>query len=284
MAREEKIKCTCCCEDKRPRDFYKSASELNKATGKMSICKDCLADRFNKLLNYYEGDIKSALRHLLMNIDAYYSDEIFIECSKKDDINFLGEYFRLLARKDTRDKTSSNNLIDSTEENKKIIIDHEFIDNDIIEFWGEGYDSKEYVKLEKKYKKYTDHYPSETLQEQEIIRQLCELEVMKDKCRLSGDKNGYDKISTQIRKTMDDLNILPSKMQKYGEDKNITIGKLIEVIEKEEPIPDIHPEFEDIDKFKWMLDRYFINPFKKVFGLDSNLSYEDVENETYDKK
>ena len=93
MAREEKIKCTCCCEDKRPRDFYKSASELNKATGKMSICKDCLADRFNKLLNYYEGDIKSALRHLLMNIDAYYSDEIFIECSKKDDINFLGEYF-----------------------------------------------------------------------------------------------------------------------------------------------------------------------------------------------
>ena len=31
-----------------------------------------------------------------------------------------------------------------------------------------------------------------------------------------------------------------------------------------------------------MLDRYFINPFKKVFGLDSNLSYEDVENETYE--
>ena len=105
---------------------------------------------------------------------------------------------------------------------------------------------------------------------------------MRENCRRNGKTSEYDKVTTQIRKSMDDLNVLPSKMQKYGEDKNMTIGKLIEMIEKEEPIPDVHPEFEDVDKFKWMLDRYFINPFKKVFGLDSNLSYEDVENETYE--
>ena len=76
------------------------------------------------------------------------------------------------------------------------------------------------------------------------------------------------------------INEVETKIDTILRKKFDLVSKCIEVIEtytgKE--------EFEDIDKFKWMLDRYFINPFKKVFGLDSNLSYEDVENETYDKK
>ena len=279
----EKIKCTCCGKEQRLSEYYKSASKMyTNNNEKIPICKSCMKDRYTQLLNYYNGDAKLSLKHLCLNLDIFFFEKLFIECSAKDDVDMIGEYMRLLSRKETKDKTSVDNLMIDESENKKIAIGNELVDEEIIDFWGEGYSSKEYIRLEKKYKKYTKHYPSESLQEQEIIKSLCELEIMKENCRLSGDKNGYNKVNTQIRKSMDDLNVLPSKMQKYGEDKNITIGKLIETIEKEEPIPDIHPEFEDIDKIKWMLDRYFINPFKKVFGLDDNLSYEDVENDTYE--
>ena len=210
----------------------------------------------------------------------FYDEQLYLSCCGKD--NFVGEYMRLLATKDRRDKTSLNNSVHDNREMNEIALDDGIITEEIVDFWGEGFSAKEYMRLERKYKKYTKHYPSESLQEQEIIKNLCELEIMRENCRRNGKTSEYDKVTTQIRKSMDDLNVLPSKMQKYGEDKNMTIGKLIEMIEKEEPIPDVHPEFEDVDKFKWMLDRYFINPFKKVFGLDSNLSYEDVENETYE--
>ena len=68
---------------------------------------------------------------------------------------------------------------------------------------------------------------------------------------MRNDKNGMDKITTQIRKTMEDLNVLPSKMQKYGNSDKITPGQLILEVETKEPIPDKHPEFNDVDKIEW---------------------------------
>jgi hypothetical protein len=53
------------------------------------------------------------------------------------------------------------------------------ISMDLIDFWGEGYSAREYTRLEK----YSEHYPNKRLQEQEIIKQLCELEIMKENCR-----------------------------------------------------------------------------------------------------
>lgn len=281
MARKaEKIICNCCSKELRVSEFYKSNSKLNLVTGKLPICKSCLQDRYNELLTIYEGNSNDAWRHICFNLDIFYDENLYIECSSKD--NFIGEYFRLLSTKDRKDKTSLNNTLKNGDVND-IALEDGVINSELIDFWGEGYSASEYNRLERKYKKYTKHYPSEKLQEQEIIRNLCELEMMRENCRISGDKTGYDKVNTQIRKSMDDLNVLPSKMQKYGEDKNLTIGKLIETIEKEEPIPDVHPEFDDIDKIKWMLDRYFINPFKKVFGLDNTIDYEKMENDTYEE-
>ncbi len=281
--KEEKNRVCTCCNRSLPlvRDFYKSASKLYN--NRMPICKSCVNDRFKELLNYYEGDTESALMHLCYNLDVFYSEQLFYDCTAKDKANFLGEYFRRVnCEKATKNLTSANNHVGNSS-SRIISVDDDFIDEKIIDFWGEGYSSKEYAKLEKKYKKYTEHYPSDTLQEQEIIRSLCELEVMKEQCVMRNDKNGMDKITTQIRKTMEDLNVLPSKMQKYGNSDKITPGQLILEVETKEPIPDKHPEFNDVDKIEWWVERYLARPIRLFFGLETgDITYKDVENDKYE--
>ena len=282
MARKiEKKICTCCGKELQLKEFYKSSSELY-TDGKLPICKECFNERFSKLLNLYDGKINDAWKHLCYNLDMFYDEQLYLSCCGKD--NFVGEYMRLLATKDRRDKTSLNNSVHDNREMNEIALDDGIITEEIVDFWGEGFSAKEYMRLERKYKKYTKHDPSESLQEQEIIKNLCELEIMRENCRRNGKTSEYDKVTTQIRKSMDDLNVLPSKMQKYGEDDDVVPGVLIYKIERHEPIPDKHEEFNDVDKIKWLVDRYLARPLRLFFGMEQgDLTYEDVKDEKYEK-
>lgn len=260
----EKKSCTKCGESKRLGDFYKSNSELN-SDGKTSICKQCVQDRYETLLTIYEGKSMSAFKHLLFNLDEFFSEELYNECVMKDGTKFIGEYFKVVNRdKNYRENTSLNNTLESNE-TKDVQLEDGVISEDLIDKWGEGYTTSEYRKLERKYKIYSEHYPNKRLQEQEILKQLVELDVMKEKCRVGGDKNGYDKISTQIRKTMEDLNVLPK--QSADDEDQLTLGKIIKMIEEEEPIPETNEEFDDVNKIEFVMEKYFIKPFKQVLGL-----------------
>ena len=263
MARKiEKKICTCCGKELQLKEFYKSASTMYD--GKLPICKNCLADRFNQLLANYEGKINQAGKHICYNLDLFYDEGLYLECASKD--NFVGEYMRLLATKNRRDKTSLNNLIVEGEI-KEISLDDGIVTEELVDFWGEGYTASEYRKLEKKYKMYSDHYPNKKLQEQEMIKQLCELDLMKESCRRSGDKNGYDKICTQIRKAMDDLRILPK--QTGDDDEDFNVGHIAELIEYYEPIPMTTKEFDDVNHIEEYIERFMKKPFRRVFGLEN---------------
>ena len=273
MAKVEKKICTKCGDEKRLGDFYKSNSELN-SDGKLQICKDCVANRYDKLLTIYEGKSMSAFKHLLTNLDEFFSEELYNECVMKDGTKFIGEYFKVVNRdKNYREKTSLNNTLESNE-TKDIQLEDGVISQEMIDFWGLGYKASEYMKLSNKYKMYSEHYPSKRLQEQEILKQLAELDLMKEQCRILGDRNGYDKISTQIRRTMEDLNVLPK--QSAEEEEQLTLGNIIKMIEYEEPIPTTSPEFDDVNKIEKIMEKYFITPFKRVLGL-KNKNLGDID-------
>ena len=264
LVRIEKKKCLKCNTDKRIGEFYKSNSNLNN-DGKLPICKDCIQDRYNDLLSVYNGKSLNAFKHLLFNLDEFFSEKLYNECISTSGTKFIGEYFKVVNRdKNYRDKTSLNNTLESNE-SKDIHIDDGIVSEELVDKWGEGYNSSEYAKLERRYKTYSEHYPNKRLQEQEILKQLAELDLMKEKCRINGDNTGYDKISTQIRKTMEDLNVLPK--QSMDEDEELTLGKIIKMIEYEEPIPMTSSEFDDVNNIEHIMNTYFITPFKRVLGL-----------------
>lgn len=272
----DKMTCLCCDKEKLPnRDFYKSSSLLYAhAHGRIPICKDCVSDRYNQLLTLNQGNSMKSFKHLLFNLDVYFSEELYNECVMKDGTKFIGEYFKVVNRdKNYRENTSLNNTLESNETKDIQLEDGNIVNESLVDKWGEGYTASEYRKLERKYKVFSEHYPNKRLQEQEILKQLAELDVMKEKCRISGDKNGYDKISTQIRKTMEDLNVLPK--QSADEEEQLTLGNIIKMIEYEEPIPMTSPEFDDVNKIEKIMDKYFITPFKRVLGL-KNKDFGDI--------
>lgn len=267
---KNKLKCFSCGETKVLKEFYRSSSMIYQHEGKMLVCKSCIKKRYEKLLSLYKGDKLNAFKHTLLNFDVYFDIDLYNLCISKED-NFLGEYFRLLSTKERKYKTSLDNIINSESSSEGELKD------ELVDFWGEGYNYKDYLSLERKYKNYIRYYPSETMQEKQIIKTLCELEVQKANSIIKRDINEQLKINDQISKKMAELDVIPSKAKKYSEDKDLVVGKLIEMIEKEEPIPDVHEEFNDVDRILYWLNRYFIKPFKKVFNLEPAVYTEEDE-------
>ena len=273
----KKIKCTCCgIEKTNTREFYASSSYLYRDIGRIPICKSCVEEKYNVIANKFKDKKISAMK-IFQSIDVYFDEELFDSTIIKypDDNKWIGEYMRIInSNAKYKGKTSEDNIeveisivknIDN-EEN----VENE-IDDDLIDKWGEGYSEKEYNRLEKRYKKYYKNYPSEKLQQQVIIMSICKLELEQEKCRINENYQQYANLDKQISTKMAELDVIPSKQKKYGEDKNLVYGALIGVYEENDPIPETLDIFIDVDKFKYMLDRYFIKPFKKVFGLDKNI-------------
>ena len=109
------------------------------------------------------------------------------------------------------------------------------------------------------------------------------LEVLRERAVVKNDQKDFKALTDQISKRMEELNVLPSKMSKYGEDDNLSYGNLIAIIEKNEPIPDVHEEYNDVDKIKWWLNRYFLNPIKKLMNNDSS-PYTEEDEKPYEEQ
>lgn len=270
----KKIKCTCCgIEKTNTREFYASSSYLYKDIGRIPICKSCVEEKYNVIANKFKDKKISAMK-IFQSIDVYFDEELFDSTISKypDDNKWIGEYMRIInSNAKYKGKTSEDNIEVEISIVKNIDNEENEIDDDLIDKWGEGYSEKEYNRLEKRYKKYYKNYPSEKLQQQVIIMSICKLELEQEKCRINENYQQYANLDKQISTKMGELDVIPSKQKKYGEDKNLVYGALIGVYEENDPIPEPLDIFIDVDGFKKMLDRYFIKPFKKVFGLDKNI-------------
>lgn len=268
-----KIVCTQCHSEKDAKEFYRSYSDMYGGLRKLPLCKTCLEKRFVKLLNLYQGNTKGAFKHLMLNLDVYYSEDLFTELFDEDENKLIERYFGALNKSKDKTKTSENNIDKLSETDVKLTKE---VPYDLIVRWGRGREEDEYFLLQAKYDEYSQSYPSDELQEKVIIRDICELEMERELYRRDKNPNAYTKIMQEISRKMGELDVIPSKRKSYGEDKNMIVGKLIEEIENKEPIPNTHKEFEDVDGFMKMLNRYFIKPLRKALGLDkTNYTYED---------
>ena len=258
MAVSNKLTCTQCgCEKSIKRDFYASNSRTNSQNQRIPVCKKCLKEDFLDLVDSYDGNEKLALKHLLMNFDIYYDEKIYNESKDEDDI--LASYLTKVNTK-VKDKTSKDNkLVDDEEE---LSDEH----RKLITKWGENRRPNEYERLETLEKLYMEQYPSNTLQEQVIIRALCDFEVEKEKCRANGDYANYDKIDRRISAKMEELNVIPSKTKAYMEDDNMVVGYLINMVETDRPVPEVADEFKDVDEIEKMIERYYLSPIRKVMN------------------
>lgn len=260
MANVNKQRCSRCSRDlSLSTGFYSSTSTVNNETGKLPICKNCLEDRFNELIDKYEGNIKSAFRHLLLNFDIYFHEPLFEEALVNKESLIKTYMTKVNTLVTTKNKTSLDNLLFDKEETE--------INQELVHKWGENWTSKQYLSLERREQMYLENYPSDSLQEKEIINSLCVYKELEESARACGDDKTVERYSNLISNKMGQLDVIPSKMKNYGESIESTIGNMALVIEREEPVPNKYPEFDDVDGIMNLLIKYFIKPMRRALGI-----------------
>lgn len=262
----DKKMCSCCGSEKRLGDFYKSASKLH-SDEKLDLCKLCVTDRYNELLGVYEGDSINAFRHLLMNLDEYFDQELYDSCVMKYGIGFIGEYMRLInGTKDRRDKTSLNNTLGNTKGIDVVLDDGNVINEELILRWGRGRKKEDYILLEKRYNQKIKDYPSKKPAEKAILRSMCLLELDIEEARVS-DKKSVPSLEKALVDKFKQLGINPSDNTIYDEQSMLKFGVIMGIIENDYPIVDEQDRYKDVDNMHHYWYRNFIVPTMKAWDM-----------------
>ena len=266
MARKiEKKICTCCGKELQLKEFYKSASAMYD--GKLPICKNCLADRYNTLLTTYEGSSIDAFKHLMMNLDEYFDQELYDTCVMKYGINFIGEYMRLVnGTKERRDKTSLNNNLSTNETRDVALDDGTVVSEDLILRWGRNRKKDDYLLLEKRYKQKLEDYPSDKPAEKAIIRSMCLLELDIEDARVK-DKKSVPQLEKALADKFKQLGINPSDNSMYDEQSILMFGTMMETFENEKPIMDKQDLYKDVDEMNYYWYRNLVVPTMKAWEM-----------------
>ena len=266
MARKiEKKICTCCGKELQLKEFYKSASTMYD--GKLPICKNCLADRYNTLLTTYEGSSIDAFKHLMMNLDEYFDQELYDTCVMKYGINFIGEYMRLVnGTKERRDKTSLNNNLSTSETRDVALHDGTVVSEDLILRWGRNRKKDDYLLLEKRYKQKLEDYPSDKPAEKAIIRSMCLLELDIEDARVK-DKKNVPQLEKALADKFKQLGINPSDNSMYDEQSILMFGTMMETFENEKPIMDKQDLYKDVDGMNYYWYRNLVVPTMKAWEM-----------------
>lgn len=262
---KEKYLCSSCGNEKHLiREFYTSYSTFHKSTGRLHVCKNCLAESVKK------NDIKS-FQNMLRSLDKPFITHLYESAITRN--AYIGEYFQLINTKDFRYLTWDNSdfeghqIISTNEENEN----EEFeIDDEIIKYWGRGYSDWEYDYLEEEKDKLMASFECPDYGMEMIMRDICFINLDIEKIRQDRKENSGTQITKLIKTRsdlMNDANMKP--IQSTGAEANdqITFGTLIKKLENERPVPKILD-----DEMKEYIDTYMVGHLAKMEGLDNDLT------------
>ena len=271
----KKIKCTCCgLEKTSTREFYASNSYLYKDVGRVPICKSCIEEKYNVVVGKIKDKKASAMK-VFQSIDVYFDEELFDSCISKypEDNKWIGEYMRIInSNSKYKGKTSEDNVEIEIPIVKAVVDDEEsedivkVIPKSIKRKWGDGFTDEEYGQLEYLEKEYLYNCEHDTLTQIKLYRELCVLELERDKARTT-DKKAFKDYSELISKKMTDANIKPNQQKVIGEADEDLLSMRTKMIEKYRPIGLGQNEFEDVDHIQKYFNDYIIKSLAMNLGL-----------------
>lgn len=291
----KKIQCTCCGISKEEKEFAPSWSFKNRQTKKLSICKTCCSELYDRKLMTYQ-DERLALYRFCMELDIPFIkklvDSTFDKRSSTTDKNIGYLYLAKMGLVQYRDKTFETDMtfmnifgLDkdeleslmylNIEETKEQIAKEakKIITPEVIARWGDGLESEDYIFLEERYnvccETYEDTNPANLWTYEEICMNY--LSLRKNR----GNPTAVKQIQETISKLQADCKMKQSQIDN-SDDEDACMGRFIDKIELHEPCDKALPFFEDIDKIGKYIKRFFVQPFAKEHGIPvSNL--EDME-------
>lgn len=284
----KKITCTCCGAEKEETEFVPSASFQNRQTKRLSICKSCCIELYDRKLLTYQ-DEKLALYRFCMELDLPFVPSLVNSTIQKRTgaKRSLGEmYIAKLGLVQYRNKTFEDdiqfmnifalnedeiqNMMYMNAEQLKEEIKKEnkqIITPEIIGRWGSGLEVEDYMFLEDRYNTMLNAYEDKNPANLWTYQELCMNYLYLRKNR--GNPSAVKQIQEMISKLQADCKMKQSQIDS-SEDENACLGIFIDKIENYEPCDKALPFFRDVDRIKMYIKRFFVQPFAREHGVPIN--------------
>lgn len=295
--RENSHSCVLCGKPFTKPNFNKCGSPFITANGHLPVCKDCLRKLFYNYYMRYNMDEKKAIKRICMLYGLYYSDKIFyaIDLDKlKSKEHLITMYVRYLNLNVYANKTFDDSLDEGFlfDDVRPEAVDVKIERNDYLDwrndreqrlrdkrerekqnqkikiknrvFWGDGFDYTDYKALDEHYEYLTEANPNCDSNQEIFIKDLCVAKMLKDKAAVSGDIDGFKKLSELYRstfkqaglKTIDDMN----------ENEEFSIGVNLRRIEQYTPAEFYKDKklYKDFDGIGDYFSRFILRPLRNL--------------------
>lgn len=281
MAAKEKIRCTCCGVEKSYSEFYISKSPFHKATGRLHVCKQCMFEHVD------EKDINT-IKNVLRMVDKPFINELYkrsIEEAERDNKSTFGIYMKNLGMHQYRDKTWAHSDSQQSIEDEigyTLDIDENLTEEDIqdlIKFWGRGFNIEDYLWLQNEYEDFITRYECDSKSMELLIKQICLTELDIEKRRANGEK--VDQQLKTLQELLGSSNLKPVQETGANATENATFGTLIKKFENEKPIPEPAPEWQDVDGIRKYISVWFLGHLCRMLGIKND--YADMYEEEIKK-
>lgn len=276
---KKKVECHGSCSRKltlNSSNFYKSTrKDCVKYNGFYPVCKSCMEQIMLDGLGRVTVDrFKTVCKHLdIVFIPKLYEETLEKNGLEKNKMKVLADYRALITMNSTyRDLTFSDSSRfeylamkdNSIEEEAKPV---EEVDSEMIEFWGEGLETKLYKSYQKEYEILCtqDGGIIEGVK-QNYFKNLAILTYKAQEQLLNGDLKGYKTTMETYTSICEKCGINPKQIQDKDDSNKGTFGVFIRMIEDEEPIFDTEKDLGKIDIVRRCLEVFFFGHLAEING------------------
>lgn len=273
--------CTCCPTKYKtqPQNFYRSFSPLYAHNGGyLPICKECC----NTLYRHYWrvlGSAKEAVRRMCMKLDVYWDEVAFDSLDEGiDPADAFARYMGGMSYSSRKNKTYDTTLdraVASTAETVAVEVGQQ----DRLD-WGMAWEDEEIRYLKGQYSRWEQEYSIESRAQEILVRDMCIMELQRDKAMRANDVANYSKLSDLFQRTMDRAELSPSKLKEQRTSRTKPLGVILKEMEDTKPIPEPAPEFRDVDGIIRFFRVYCIGHLCHMLGIKHRYAqlYEDEMN------
>jgi hypothetical protein len=265
--------CRKCGKIKKSIDFYTTTDNFLDKNGKVSICKQCCNDMYNRFLEN-EKTIEKTIYRLCKILNVKYDEGAIsltksrIENSKSDGKEIegiFGIYKAILIamqRKESDSPTIESGLcLEFVEPSKDSIFFTQIEETSknidyFKKIWGRVESIDEYDFLEEEYVRWVAPLGNVTHSEEVLIREICHYQNQIRKYRLEGNIAKVDEISKMMRSVMKDSMLTPALQSAANNGKNAdTFGTWLKDIEQKTPA-------------EWYMDQ---KKYKDIDGIGADI-------------
>lgn len=270
------IICNCCGKTKTDTNYYNSPTVFNAHTGKYPTCKTCI-------WNYEEstGDyeiVKDILRMLdrPFLVDLWKSTEVEVE--QRGLKSVFKTYMKNIAMPQYRDlnwtHSQMNTFIEEVGEDVQITSSEK---DKLVEFFGKGFTTEEYIWLQDEYIDWCNRYDVDTKALEITIVEICitRLGIRNGK----SNSSSVDKLQKTLIELMTAANLKPVQETGSQATEQETYGTLIKKFENEKPIPKPSEKWADVDGIKKYITVWFTGHLMKMMGKQDGEVSEIYEEE-----